>query len=396
MTIKDSIGSALAISGIALTMLLSLPRTTQGQQVSTDSSVSIDSRGCKNRLIKAESGWEITSTVPCVGGWLQGNGVLQGKRGGITLFLVDFAAGTGLVFREGRVVVAINPADLSFEPTSCGMNGPAVMGAGVIRVPDTLAIYDSSLADSVLIAGAKKILAACQRAELGRLFVVRDSVLRTTPARDIQVSLTKPQQFALYCDGFRVNEFKGSVVPAKVECRWSRLSPAADEHRRRIEAVAATERQEIERLARAEREAAAARAAREQAERAAAEAKQREQVTARAAQERADRLAKLRSQYGQFSMVSLEELHQNPFAWQGKLIATCTSFERMSGPTTAKFGAVYGAIVTGVPTTRYLRSTSNQFLIARVTGQTAGDPSIQFVAAMDGGGSYGCQNYLSR
>ena len=400
---------ALAIIAVVAVSLSQL--TGRAQQPASAARSIADSRGCK-ALLAVDPGMTLTSTVPCVDGWFEGNGAAQGKRNGITELLINAQPESGLIFKQGRLVLSVDSDAFPVEITGCGQYGQSIRAGGVMRVPDSLAAHDPILSRSLVSSGMRKIKAACPSVRVGgrsyplshaSLFVASDSVLQKVAAKALEVHLLKPQQFVLYCQNGRMPDsrdfsvsFRGdeSRSPQDVVCledyRWQ---PAVREQEARIRSIATEEQAEAQQKVNAARKAEADRVAREQALRAAGQEQNRRAEADRIANERQKRLTDIRTRFGPFTVVTIEEITPNPFAWQGKVVATCTAFERMLDPSTARFGAVYSAVVTGVPTTRYQRAASNQFLVARVTGQAGGYPLLQYLTSLDGGG-FNCAAFV--
>lgn len=119
---------------------------------------------------------------------------------------------------------------------------------------------------------------------------------------------------------------------------------------------------------------------------------QQAQIASNAAKARAARRAELAKKTGPFQVVSLADIAPNPFAWSGRVVGVCAMFEGMASPTTARFrGQNFSyTTVTGVPTSRFQRQTV-VFLVGRVTGR-----NLTYIAAVDQPRDDGCSDFIDR
>lgn len=331
-----------------------------------------DTRGCIVPGTTHNSEVVIESTVPCVNGTNEGYGELRFSRNGVTTWKLVLSRDTALVFRDNRLKLDWNAEDLELRVLACKRTGAAKAAA---IVPDSLPLYLDWVAYRVLDAAYSKLDRNCPLPSGSRYY--RDvKVFRASANIPTLEALWYPKYGSVSCNHY-------GAYPAKTTRRGSsdgRCSDvinnyAANSYSRGIKEVARSEQAVIK------------------ATRAVDLSQRQFQEAVLAAQQREARVADLEKRFSQFSIVTISEITPNPFAWKGKMVGICTSFSRMVGPNTGVFGSGSAMVVTGVPSTRYQQAASNQFLVGRVSGQASGLPSVQYLAALDGGGA-ACDHYV--
>lgn len=116
------------------------------------------------------------------------------------------------------------------------------------------------------------------------------------------------------------------------------------------------------------------------------QARRAQQAAQRAAQQAAANRAALARTFGPFNPAELSKVSANPYAWQGKQVGLCGSFQGMLGPSTASFSFdLEQAIVEGVPSTRFRERGEYVYMVAKVRGLSQGITQLQYVGVVPSG-----------
>jgi hypothetical protein len=289
-------------------------------------------------------GVTVSSTVPCENGRLEGDGAVAYFYKGKQYWQWDLSAARGLVALNGQIVAQIDRARVSLKDTSCGFAGAYVVA------PPSLAYEHEAVWTELKRIATDLWTSACKRqllrGERFGLVVFSDG----SPSPNRWVAIDK--------DGGIDNHMGGDDPFTRHQRFWDQFYERQINEERRQTQLREADRIEQER-----------------------EAKRQQLV----------------KQTGTFfTIATLADIAPNPFAWQGKTIGTCVSFQSMVGPTTANVdgGTPHFVLLLGVPTTKFTHPVTI-FLVARVTPTKANPLSLQYVGSVEQPPS-GCTDFVDR
>jgi hypothetical protein len=293
-----------------------------------------DQRGCLlvvERPLGANE--SVETTVPCVAGKLEGEGVVLFRNGGITSEGYRARRTAGLWLEKGVRRMNAYPEQWKIHMLFRGCKDYRVQAK--IEVADSLAFDQLPFYEDAMKMAHDSIRRRCPEASY---------IKSTDDAMTVSFVLGPPNDY----DTNLLAKCSIMLAPGAECYKWQNLNTVLNEHQAWIAAV---QRGEMAKRAEAGNRATAANEARS----------------------RDDRLARLRALLSQHKAVGVgvEALQRNPYPFVGKTVALFTVFQGMRNGSTALFGSTPtppSLVVRGTPSDKF-REHVDVLLTARVVGQ---------------------------